>query len=66
MECKVLGTGNVGRMARYIFHRRREDELRLKARVEQEVTVKSESFLETSNVADRQMFKLVNELFTSV
>lgn len=53
-------------MARYIFHRRREDELRLKARVEQEVTVKSESFLDTSNVADRQMFKLVNELFASV
>ena len=53
-------------MARYIFYRRCEDELRLKARVVQEVTVISESFLETSNVADRQMFKLVNESFISL
>jgi len=50
----------------YFTLKRREDELRLKARVEQEVTVKSESFLETSNVADRQMFKLVNESFISL
>ena len=50
----------------YFTLKRREDELRLKARVEQVVTVKSESFLETSNVADRQMFKLVNESFISL
>ena len=35
---KELGMGNVCSMARYIFYRRHVNELRLKARVEQEVT----------------------------